>query len=190
MPDHNINQATDKNIKIVDLSAGKTFIANGKKYKVSDSFSIGRLSAVSLLEEELSILGAKSDSLSIMVKAMEFINTYEPGEAYALLRNKVHSENNNIKLMHYSLRICTAYINYEDEDLRYLTEENIKEKLNDWSEEGLDVRPFFIFAKQVANTHLTNLDKDIQDILEKAATVKEMLFPEKDTEILKKETGN
>lgn len=176
MSDNTSNQNTTA-IKVVDLTPGKTFTANGKTYKVSESFSIGRLAMVSLLEEELSILGSKPDALSIMAKAMEHINNYEPGEAYTLLRNKVHSESSNQKLMHYSLRACTAYINYEGEDLRYLTQEQIKEKINDWSEEGLDVRPFFVFAKAISGTLGNDLDNATQSILEKAQTIKEAVLP-------------
>lgn len=165
--------------KIVDLKPGSSFQANGKTYRVSESFSIGRLAMVSLLEEELSILGTKPDALSIMAKAMEHINNYEPGEAYTLLRNKVYSESSNQKLMHYSLRACTAFINYEGEDLRYLTAEQIKEKINDWSEEGLDVRPFFVFAKAMSGQLSSDLDNATQSILEKAKTIKEAVLIEK-----------
>ena len=140
------------------------------------------------MEEELTILGGKRDALSVMAKAMEHINNYEPGEAYTLLRNKVHSENNNSKMMHYSLRICTAFINYEGEDIRNLTNDQIQEKITDWSEEGLDVRPFFALAKAVSKTNFESLDKSTQDILEAEQTVKEALEmgkKQKDTKITK-----
>lgn len=176
MSDNPTNKSTTAP-KVVDLTPGKSFTANGKVYKVSESFTIGRLGMVSLLEEELNILGPRPDALSIMAKAMEHINNYEPGEAYTLLRNKVHSENNNQKMMHYALRACTAYINYEGEDLRYLTAEQIKEKVNDWAEEGLDVRPFFVFAKAISGQLSEDLDNATQSILATAREIKEVVMP-------------
>ncbi len=159
LPDH------PEAIKIVTLEPGSTFHANGRLYKVSDSFTIGRLERITVIEEELLLLGDQASCHQVILRAMEHINNYKPGEAYTLLYNKVESDRKNPKLLHYAVRACTAYINYEGEDLGYLTEEQIREKINDWSAEGLDVRPFIIFAATVFQQHLAPYRQDMENIL-------------------------
>ncbi len=162
-------------LKQVDIRPGATFPANGRTYRVSDSFAIGRLERVTLLEEELALLGDQGSCHEVMLRAMEHINNYKPGEAYTLMYNKIESDRKNARLIHYTLRACTAYINADDEDLRYLSEEQIAEKLHDWSEEGLDIRPFMSFAVNVFREHLRPYQLAMQDILKEQGSVSDLL---------------
>lgn len=177
MRDHTVNdnyKAPDvTSIKDVDLTPGNTFFANGKKYTVNDTFAIGRFEKVVLLEEELMMLGDRSSCHEEMMKAMELINEYKPGLAYAILYNKIESDQKSEKLIPFVLRVCTAYINYEGEDVGYLTDEQIVDKVNDWAKEGLDIRPFFVFAVHVFGKLLQSYKQPIQSILTEARKIQE-----------------
>lgn len=172
---NNDSEGIAKDAKLVDLSPGKEFTANGKKYKVSSNFTIGRLEQVVLLEDELELMGKQSSCHKIMLQACELINNYKPGDAYALLINKVEADKRASKFLHPAVRICAAYINGEDEDLRYLSEQTITDKIHDWAEEGLDIRPFLVLAKSISGELSEDFDKRTQDILQQSKSIKETL---------------
>lgn len=162
-------------IRELDLQPGVSFMANGRKYIVSDTFTIGRFERVVQMEEELMILGDRNSWHDTALKAMELINQYKPGDAHTMLYNKIESDQKNGKLLPFTLRVCTAYINYEGEDLGYLTDEQIQEKIHDWSEEGLDVRPFLVFALNVFGQLIQNYKQPILNILQQTQSVKEAM---------------
>lgn len=176
-------------IKFLDIKPGNSFTANGKRYTVSESFAIGRFEMVEQLEEELSTFSDRRSWHDIGLKVMEHINSYRPGEAYTLIYNKIQSDQKNARLNHYTLRLCCAYINYEGEDVRYLTEEQIKTKLVDWSEESLDMRPFLLFAVSVFNELLLRYRNPIVNILAEAKPIKEALDQVMDMQILMANSG-
>lgn len=175
---NNNNQATQQAIKSVEIAPGKHFAANGKKYFIHETFTIGRLEQVNLMEEELAMFSDRPSCHKVMRQAMDMINEYKPGEAYTLLYNKIDSDLRNARLIHFSLRICTAYINAEGEDLAYLTEEQIRTKINDWAMEGLDVRPFTFFAMSVYKELLQNYKKDILNTLTEVRSIQSALNTE------------
>lgn len=179
----NIKQAHVTALKEVDIEPGKSFTANGRKYSVNESFAIGRFHQVVLMEEELMLLGSRSSCHEEMKKAMDLINNHKLGEAYVVLFNKIESDNKSEQLIPYLLRLCTAYINYEGEDVGVLTDELISEKIEDWSKEGLDVRPFFAFAAIVYKQLLESYKQPIAAILAEAQTIGEAMKSLKDTDL-------
>lgn len=144
-------------------------------YTVSESFTIGRFEKVEEMESELLQLSDIKSCHQAMVQAMAQINKMNPGEAYRILYNKMENDQRNAKLVHYSLRLCTAYINAEGEDTRYLTDETVKQKINDWSAEGLDVRPFLAFAVSVFRILMDHYSRPIQSILQETKQLKEAI---------------
>lgn len=185
MHDSTINDAHKSgSIKTIELKPGITFTANGEKYTVTDSFAIGRLSFVSLLEEELAMFADRESCHKVMLDAMALMNDMKHGDAYAIMYNKVHSDRENAKTIHYTLRTCAAFINYEGEDLRKLTEQDIQRKINDWSEEGLDVRPFIAFAMSAYSEYFQSFKKDILNTLTEARSIKQAMLQETDIKSL------
>jgi hypothetical protein len=179
----------ENNIQTIEIKPGTSFEANGRKYTPSETFSIGRFSLVEELEEELIMLSDKRSCHAVMLSAMQKINDYNPGEAYTLMYNKIDSDQRNAKLVHYSLRLCTAYINYEGEDQRYLSEETIQTKIRDWSEAGLDVRPFVVFAVSVLRELLAHYKQPILNILQEAKAISNALDEALDTRNMKMANG-
>lgn len=172
MHDTNNNENIKKDFK---LESGFSFKANGKTYKVNDSFKVGRLQIVTLLEDELAQMTDNKTCHSVMAKAINLINKAELGEAYRVLYNKIESDNKVVNIGHYALRLCTAYINYEGEDERYLTDQTIKEKIKDWSEEGLEIEPFLLLAVQKSKELLQIYKEGIVDILVQKIKIAEAL---------------
>lgn len=176
--DNNTVQAPTGQLKQVELKPGATFVANGKNYYVSSSFPIGRFSKVNQLEEELSQFSDMDSCHKVMMEAMKCINDYRPGEAYTLMYNKLDSDKKNVHMLHYTLRMCAAYINYEGEDITYLTDETIQTKINDWSAEGFDVVPFYNFATKAFRELYQSFRSDTLSILTEAKSIKETLLQE------------
>lgn len=176
-------------IKTITLEPGSSFEANGKKYTVSETFSIGRFEQVEEIEEEAMMMGENKTCHDTMLRAMAKINEYNPGEAYALLYNKIETDQRNIRVTHFLLKICAAYINAEGEDTKYLNDEMIKTKIKDWSEECLDVRPFLALAVQVCSELGVRYKKPIQDILSKQQKVLDLMEEELGTKSLMEDSG-
>jgi hypothetical protein len=177
------------NIRFVEIKPGQSFEANGKVYTPSETFAIGRFERVEEMEEELIMLSEKKTCHAIMLHAMKKINEFNPGEAYTALFNKIESDQRNAKMMHFTLRLCTAYINYEGEDPRYLTDDLIKVKINDWSEAGLDIRPFVLFAVSVLKELLDRYKNPIASILTEAKEIKEAISEVLDIKTLTEPSG-
>lgn len=172
-PNNEINEQ-NKAVKL-EFKPGFSFHANGTKYTVSDSFTIGRFVMVNMIEEELSMLSSMGSCHQVMTEAINELNNLNPIKAGALLMNKVESDRKNVEYIPFVIRTCAAYINYDGEDLKTLTEEQIHKKFVDWSEEGLDVMPFFVFAMSMYREHLEGLKKDMLSTLKEIGTLKEAL---------------
>jgi hypothetical protein len=176
-------------IKMVEIEPGKTFMANSRRYIVSDSFSIGRLAKIEELEEEMNMFSDKKTCHAVMLAAMGKINELNPGDAYALMYNKIEADRRNVKIAPYALRICAVYINREEENLGDITDTSIAEKINDWSEEGLDIRPFLAFAVSVFRELLQSYKLPIQNILAEAKVIASALEESFDIRSLMGDSG-
>lgn len=176
--------------KPVTIEPGGSFTANGKTYFISDSFTIGRFEKVEELEEELMNFSDQKSCHQTMMNAMKDINDLNPGKAYMTLYNKIDSDQRNSKIINFSVRLCTAYINAEGEDTRYLTEDLMKQKISDWSAEGLDARPFLSFAVHVFKTLFDSYKQHILDILKTAVSLKEGVEKLYDIRSLTEKAGN
>ena len=165
-------------MRTVNLEPGSTFEANGKNYKVLESFPIGRYSIIEEAEEEALMFGNKKRGHEVMLAAMKKINEYNPGEAYTLLYNKIDIDQRSVKTAPYLLKICACYIVQEGEDLKYLSDDLIKEKIHDWSEAALDIRPFLVLSLRASKELIESYRKPIQDILNHPKTVAEAMMEE------------
>lgn len=165
-------------IKKIEIEVGKSFMANGSKYNVSDSYSIGRYPIVSILEDELASMALVSDSRKAIKQALNHFDKGEVSDAVVLLHNWVNRSIKTQTSGNIIMRICSIYINKEGEDVRYLSEETIKSKIHDWSEEGLDFKPFLHFVFGQYSQVLIGYETDIANTLEQINTIKELIMKE------------
>jgi hypothetical protein len=57
------------------------------------------------------------------------------------------------------LRICACFINREGEDVRYLSDDDVRAKIEDWKEEGLSMESFFLLALIFISEETADLKK-------------------------------
>lgn len=177
MSDNHNNKAANE-AKLIVLEPGKSFTANGKKYIVGSSYTIGRLDIASVLEEELMSMSYNRDSKATMRKALDHFNKGEIADAVVVLHNKINAGYVASKVGHIALRVCALFINREDEDARYITEEQIKDKINDWSVEGLDAAPFLAFVFVLYRQLMQSYETDITNILTQMTNIREIVSKE------------
>lgn len=153
--------------KQIDFKTGK-FVANGKNYHISQTFTIERFAIYQSLQAEL---GYGTDFESIFKKidaAIARLNEMKLVDAIVILtdiqRGMAHMEEKEP----FVLKICALAFNLEGEDVRNITDDQITNKINDWKEEGIDIRCFFQFALNTLNGFSENYVKITQSILQMA----------------------
>ncbi|MGN6491161.1 MAG: hypothetical protein ACTHLE_04135 [Agriterribacter sp.] len=135
-----------KKLKTIDTAEGTYFVANGKKYYIESSMSVGRYAYFEKIETELGFGRSFAEIIDALKGAMTDINSQKQGEAYVKLSNLIRGiAHMNIKKPHV-FRYCALFINSEDEDRSTISEDLINAKFTDWEKEGLDHEPFFSFA--------------------------------------------
>jgi len=148
--------------------ADKTFAANGKNYNISTTMSIGR----SVYAEEAKIelergvrVGQTTESF---LEIFNLLNAGKPAEAAVKTYNHVKAIDNFFERPEPVLRICACYLNYDGEDVRFITDELVREKINDWSEEGIARESFFLLA-------LTFISEETADLKNFTAHISEVV---------------
>ena len=137
-------------VKTIDLFKVKTFEANGHKYSISKKISIARWKEYEKLEPRLTYGLNFDDIFKQLKKAYEALNTKAGNvlDAGIILHNIMSGIKNieDSSREHPALLMAALVINREGEDSALFDEAAQLEKINDWSKEGYDVLPFFIFA--------------------------------------------
>lgn len=134
-----------KELKKIDLSAGP-FKANGKLYTVSNSFSLDRYKMYENIELEMGYGRAWSDIYDEGLKVYDALNRSKFADASVMMHNLIQGVKNIKNKMPPAMRMCALFINHEGEDVRYISEQIIQQKIFDWNEEGLDPEPFLTFG--------------------------------------------
>jgi len=135
-------------IKKIDFTKG-SFLANGKEYFIETKISTRRWISWRQLQAEVGF-GVQFDTIFANIKkAYELLNQRDqkPMDAGVILYNILHGIK---KVMDDEvpevISMCALFMNTKDEDRRTITEAQVREKLNDWQEEGIDMNSFFAFA--------------------------------------------
>lgn len=166
---------TGTEIKPLILEPGATFIANGKTYTVTEDITIGRLQKVEELEQEAFALSQTRDWHTLGRLILQRINNNEPGMVHTLVYNKMEADLKSAKVAHYLTRVVCAYINWNGEDVRYLTDETIKVKMDDFAGEGYSAAPFLLLAVRLCRGLFESYKVPILSILEEAENLKTAL---------------
>lgn len=153
------------NLKDLELTIGSSFEANGKKYTVSDSMSIDRFIMFEQIELEMGYgtsFAQIFDELNVIYGLMNRTNA-KPMDAGVKLYNLIYGVRNLPKKKPYALRAAALFINYEGEDVRTITEQNIDEKIDDWNREGYKPDPFIQYGLSSLRGFLERYKKLIPD---------------------------
>ncbi len=134
--------------KLKLLEPGQTeFMANGVKYFIESGISFKRQIEYDKLMVELAYGISVKKMFDEMGETFDLLNSQEFANAAVLIHTLRTGLAKNIDgRWTTGMRLCTLFINYEGEDRRFITEETINKKINDWAEEGYDWNSFFQFA--------------------------------------------
>jgi len=137
-------------IKTLDLTKIRSFMANGHEYHISSGISLSRYKEYEKLEPRLTY-GVDFDSLFKQLrKAYDALNSNKEGRADAIviIHNLMSGikDIENEKREHPALLMAALVINRDGEDAGIYDEKKQLQKIEDWQKEGYDALPFFTFA--------------------------------------------
>jgi hypothetical protein len=137
--------------KLITIEATtKEFEANGKKYTIESQISADRYSFY--LRESIKFSFGQSVEQLFQAFAEIYNCTNNPkkglGDIAVISRDAMKGIEGIVKRVEdpVALRLCCLFINREDEDRRYIDEDLITSKIDDWKKEGIDMTSFFQFA--------------------------------------------
>lgn len=140
--------------KVVDFTV-REFIANGKKYYISDKICIARWKEYEKLSPRLTYGIGFDEMQKSLTKAFSLLNkpNPEPLNAGIVIHNVLNGvkDANDDSRIHPSLLMCALIINREGEDVGVFDKQIQMDKINDWETEGLDILSFFAFALRSIN---------------------------------------
>ena len=147
-------------VKKIDLASG-SFMANGKKYVISNSISVERFKEYEKLEPRLTYGVGFEELFRNVKKAYEAVNQQKFADSAVILHNIMAGikEVEDSKRIHPALTMCALVINLEGEESAKYSKEMVANKIEDWTAEGLDMIDFFILAlKSIKGFRLTYLE--------------------------------
>jgi len=138
-------------------------MANGHKYIVESSLSIERYIAFQKIEVELAYGVGFLGVFNAFKKALEHLNKMQLADAIVILHNTLQSitKLDNKKVP--ALDMCSLFINREDEDRRYISDEMLSDKQKDWEIEGIPADFFLSIA--------LNLVRGYKEVLKSGVSV-------------------
>jgi len=161
-------------VKKIDLSQG-WFMANGKKYVISNSISVERYKEYEKLEPKLTYGVGFEELFRNVKKAYELVNQQKFADSAVVLHNIMSGikEVEDSKRIHPALTMCSLVINVEGEESAIYSAEMVNNKVEDWTAEGLDMIDFFLLAlksiKGFRQTYLEFIQKESNQIVNQNA---------------------
>lgn len=135
-----------------------SFTANGNKYLVHGSISLGRYSVYEKLQAQIAWGVDFEKQYKDLRRAWELLNQMKPAEAAVWINNMMEGIARVIeKREHPALLLCTVFICREGEDLTTWDETTANEKIADWKKEGIDADSFFAYAFSLVRGWKENL---------------------------------
>lgn len=134
-------------VKKLDPNSG-SFMANGKKYIVSNSISVERFKEYEKLEPKLTFGVGFEDIFRNVRKAYDLVNQQKFADSAVILHNIMSGikDIENPSRIHPALAMCALVINVEGEESARYTKEMVENKVADWIAEGYDMLDFFLLA--------------------------------------------
>ena len=132
-------------IKKIDFSSGQ-FSANGKTYFLETKLTITRYCEFQILQRELGMGMTLQEIYDGFLDCRKLLNQTRFVDI-AVYVDKILLHMSKLKEKEPTvLKICTLFINTEDEDRTTWGNDIVVKKLEDWKKEGIDVQDFFAVA--------------------------------------------
>lgn len=143
----------------------QSFMANGKKYFLEKNVSIQRAvfaeSAKIELESGLR-LGKYTEDWEKIWKMLNSPDKSHFADIAVIVHDHLRSFNNFLQDVPAILKLCACFINSEEEDRRYINQDMVNAKIEDWTKEGLSMKSFFLLGLNFLAAEAENL-KSITD---------------------------
>lgn len=160
-------------LKRINWEAGQ-FEANGKVYYIESRLSVERWIEWRKQQIELSFSLTFEELMRDIRKAYDLINAKDSKivEAGIVLYNLMHG----IKKIGEGsipevIRLAALFLNTKDEDRTHFSDALVKEKMNDWSAEGIAMDDFFAFAISTIPNFIKHYEAAIRDFSEQTSEV-------------------
>lgn len=165
-------------LKTLDLTS-TSFIANGTEYIIEKELSIQRSVYAEAAKIELEKGVGVGKQTEDWKKVYELCNQSKIVDAGIIAYNNMRGFKNFYEDHSPVIKLCACYINSVDEDRRYITDDIVNKKAQDWSEEGLSMQGFFLLALAILKKDLESCANAMHDILETIKEFNEMMQAEK-----------
>lgn len=134
-------------LKQIDFK-DREFMANGRKYIISNKISIRRYAEYQKLIPGLTFGLGFDEIFKNLKQAYNHLNKQNFADSAVILHNVMNGISNveETARIHPALKMAALFINREDEDLKLVDEELIKQKIEDWTEEGYNISDFFTLS--------------------------------------------
>ena len=140
----------------------RSFVANGNKYYVSSELSVARFHEFQILEIEAK-MGIKISNIGVeMAKVWDLWNKMRDADAKVAFWKLMEGIEQIVHREHVLMRICTLFINRENEDLGKINEDLISQKIEDWAE--YEHGSFFTLALNSVNGFFKDYNAMLQII--------------------------
>lgn len=146
-----VTPATWPSLKSIPLDA-TSFTANGREYRVCRTVSFDRWETYEQLQIEIGLARTFSQVFDGLREAYDLCNQVATGKpVFADLAVLLRDLTIGVTLIGEKqaptvLRMAALFINREGEDPRYISEDLIASKIEDWRTEGIEIGYFFRFA--------------------------------------------
>lgn len=138
-----------KKLKELDPNE-REFVANGKTYFIESELSIARFHQYQILEKEAGFSLSFKSMVETLKDAYLDLNQMRAADASVKLNNLLNGITKIDEKEHVLLKICTLFMNTEDEDRGEINDDMISTKIADWKNE-YNVNGFFTLALNTVN---------------------------------------
>lgn len=150
-----------------DMTA-KTFAANGKTFRIASSLGTHRYEVMERFEIEFGFGVSFKEMFDAWVDQYNCLQKQKNADAAVNAYKVINGMTNVDNMQVYAFKLCTLFMNYEDEDIRYYDEDIAAQKEKDWQDGAIDSRFFFqqaaLSVKEFVNVY-KRLALDISAVL-------------------------
>lgn len=158
----------------------KSFMANGREYRVTSSITFERYEAYEVLQIEVGLARTFEQFSEEIKECYNLCNQVASGKhVFADLAVKLRDLMIGVQLVGSQetpavLKLCSLFINREGEDIRTIDDAIMEQKIQDWRQAGIDLRWFFSFALRSIPGYIdalkaASLDTSIEEAQEPGA---------------------
>lgn len=150
-------------LRNIDFDSGQ-FEANGKTHYLENKLAVGRFCEFQILQRELWTGMSVQDFFKVFMDIEKLLNQLRFNDI-AISVNQVKAHMAKVKEKEpVMFKICTLFINTEEEDRNKWDNDLVVKKMHDWKESGIDSHDFFHIALTLVPGFVEQFNMFIQSI--------------------------